>query len=1438
MTGGGFTSRPTVMVGDMSDVSARRPRELFGSARSEGDRGCASPSRLGFTLPVARWFADTFPEGPTEAQAAAWPALRRRTNTLVSAPTGSGKTLAGFLVAIDDLYRKAAAGEATCGVRVVYVSPLRALTVDVAQNLERPLAGIREVARETGSPDPEITVAVRTGDTPAPAREAMLRRPPTFLVTTPESLYLLLTAERPRQMLATVEWVIVDELHAVAGDKRGAHLALSLERLSELCEREPVRVGLSATQRPLEEMAALLVGERRRSDGTLDCKVVDVGADRRPRLTVEIPGGGIDSLASHSMMGAVLDRVAELVSTHRTTLVFVNTRRMAERVAHELAERLEEGTVAAHHGSLSKRRREQVETQLRAGELRALVATASLELGIDVGPVDLVCQIGTPGAISTLVQRVGRSNHHRHGTPEGVLFPLSLAELAESVALLRAVERGGLECVRPPEAPMDVLMQQIVAEASCRRWRTDELYRVFRRAYHYRRLDRRAFDEAVAVCSEGILTGRGPRARWLHHDPVNGEIAGRRGARLAAITSGGAIPETGEVRVVCQPEGVVVGTVDEDWASEVLSGDVFLLGTHAWRVLRGEGGDLHVVDAEGAEPTVPFWFGEAPGRSRELADQLAGLFDELAEGIRRGGAEAAVRALTEQTGVGEDVARVLVGWLERALGELGVLPGRRRLVVERFFDDTGGMQLLIHTLAGARVNRALGYALRKKFCRTFDFELQATATDDSVLLSLSPRHSFPVGEITRFLAAAELRETLEQAVVDQPLFQTRWRWVANRSLAVLRWRSGRRRPPYLQRMEADDLLAAVFPAALACQENVVRPVEIPEHPLVREAMDECLSDAMDLDGFADLWRRVESGEVEVVARDTTAPSSLAEPVLVARPYAFLDGGEAIDRRTRAVRRRPDTPGVGSLVRLEDDLVEEVVAEARPDPRDADELVDALRDMVFVEPVERLRPLFDQAASAGRVGEGELFGRVVWYATDRVDVLEALRRGEAEATAMAVAGLLSAAPPLGAEEIAGRLRLGRSQVDAALSLLEAQGRVVCGSFLPRAGESGPQWCDRRLLMRMHARSKKARRVVRPVPLDEYAAFLRRWQHASPGRRLRGVEGVLAVVEMLQGLDLPAWCWEAVVIPSRVDDFRPPMLDELAMCGELSWVRARPPATAADRRRPSAANRLTPISLLLREDRDWLVAAARRRDANPPPARGALADVVSALAEHGASFAEDLARWTGRLRSEVEEALWQGVARGLVTCDSFAPLRTLVAGRRPSRRRGQGSRSRAFGSVSSLLAGSGRRPSVGLRSGLGRGRFLAGRWELVTFPDPPPDPESLAEAVASQMLARWGVVFPDLARQDPLCFSWWDVRRALARLEDRGQVVAGRFVEGFPGEQFALPHALEQLKDAGRSAHADEGDSPGPRGGPHDPLRVVDRLLGGPRSPVAVPSETPS
>jgi len=1405
---------------------------------------------------VRAWFEGRFPDGPTEPQARGWREIAAGRHTLIAAPTGSGKTLAAFLVCIDRFYRghdAHCAHDLYCGhdagalpeesqrppgsgPQVVYVSPLKALATDIQQNLEAPLREIAAVAGRLGLSAPAIGVGVRTGDTAAAERAAMLKHPPDILITTPESLYLLVTAERSRSMLRSARTVIVDEIHAVAANKRGSHLALTLERLAHVAAGPVQRVGLSATQRPIETVARLLVGagpDRDHPDGTPRCAIVDSGHRRRLDLALELPDDELGAVPTGEQMAQILDLIAGHVTSHKTTLVFVNTRSMAERVAHQLGERLGDALlargddppepagdgahVAAHHGSLSKGRRQRVEARLRAGDLRALVATASLELGIDVGPVELVCQIGSPRSFATFLQRVGRSNHTRTGTPSGRLYPTTRDELVECAALMRGVRRGRLDALIVPERPLDILAQQMVAESAAETWAEGELLGLARQAAPFRDLSAEDFEDVTELLAEGIRTGRGRRAYYLHRDRVNGTVKARRGARLAALTSGGAIPELGDFRVVAEPDEVQIGTVHEEWAVESRPGDVFLLGTHSWRIRRVEPGTVRVVDAHGAPPSVPHWQGEAPGRTRELSEEVSAVRQAVADSDP---AEARTW-LEQECGIGKPAADTIVGYLRAGLAALGALPTMDAIILERFFDDAGGMQLVGHAPFGARVNRAFGLALRKRFCVTFDFELQAAASDNAILLSLGPQHSFPLDRVPKFLASQTVEQVLRQAVLTSPLFQARWRWNLNTSLTILRMRGGRKNPPAIQRMEADDLMAAVFPVLAACQENVAPgPMEIPDHPLVRQTLEDCLHEAMDIDGLRELVAGIEAGRIAVITRDTTEPSVLAHEILNGPPFTYLDAEtEAANRRSRQVNVPRGLPvEARDLARLDPGAIDKVADEVRPRPRDPDELHDLLMTLFVMRPRESWQGWFGALADSGRAARIAGPDGPLWCAAERQAALAPLFPGhqvppgspqarpmDAEtAAAELLRGHLDVRGPSTAGDLARATGLPEPDVTLALIRLENEGFALRGRFTDPGGPD--EFCARRVLTRIHAYTRqRKRREVEPVTPRDFVRFLLRWQHVTPDTTREGSRGVLAVVEQLQGFELAAGAWEKAVFPARVTGYRREWLDEVCLDGGVTWgrlsVRADP--DELPRRGGLTPSRATPITLTIRDDLPWLLRAARGEHRPAEPGPGRTSDVLEALRQRGALFPPDLETLTGRLPSEVEEALWDGVARGLITADGFRAVRSLFARRAaqnaPGRRR--------------------------LRRGSQLSSRTAGRWSLLPEPPADCDPDDLAEAVAEQLAARWGVVFRDLMARENLAVPWREVLWALRRMEARGTICGGRFVNGFSGEQYAHPDAVGMLREIRKRPRTGETVVLSAA----DPLNLTGILLPGPRIP---------
>ena len=1352
---------------------------------------------------VAAWFRRQF-DAPTEAQVRAWPAIRAGHDVLVAAPTGSGKTLAAFLAAIDQLIEEGGSGPLPDETRVLYISPLKALSNDIHRNLEAPLAGIRDELAARGLPDVEIRTAVRTGDTAPAERVRMRRRPPHILVTTPESFYVLLGSQSGRDMLGTCRTVIVDEIHAVAGNKRGGHLALSLERLQSLAPGRLTRIGLSATQTPIEEVARFLIGSGHEAG---EYTLVDAGHVRNRDLALEVPPVPLQAVMSGEVWTLVYDRLAELVREHRTTLIFVNTRRLAERIARHLSERLGEENVAAHHGSLAKERRFKAEQRLKRGELRALVATASLELGLDIGDVDLVCQMGSTRSINALLQRVGRAGHAVGGTSKGRLFPLSRDELVECSALLDAVRRGELDRLVVPCNALDVLTQQIAAEVAAREWHEDALFALMRGAYPYRTLEREDFDACVRMLSQGFSTRRGRHGALLHHDTVNQMLRSRKGARLTSLTSGGAIPDNADYRVLLEPDGFAVGTVNEDFAVESLQGDIFQLGNTSYRILRVERGTVRVEDARGQPPSIPFWLGEAPGRSHELSAAVSRLRAAIERRIEGG---AAVPWLMAELGLSDFAATQVVDYLAAGRAALQGLPTLDTVILERFFDESGGMQLVIHSSFGSRVNRAWGLSLRKRFCRTFNFELQAAATEDHIVLSLTHAHSFELAEAARYLHSNTARHVLVQAVCAAPMFGVRWRWVAGTSLALPRFRGGKKLPPQIARMNAEDLLAGVFPDQVACAENLPGEIEIPDHPLVRQTLRDCLEEAMDVDGFEALLRGLESGGIRVIARDLTEPSPLALEALNARPYAYLDDAPLEERRTQAVmaRRWMDSATAADLGRLDAEAIARVRAEAWPDAATADELSEALSLLTFLTDAEvdatpGWRGLIEHLAAVGRaVGIEGHEGWVQWVATDRRGLFEPRVPASAEALIDIVRGRLEGLGPVTLAAVAGSLNLPQAALAAAFAALEAEGFALRGHFTPAA--AAEEWCERRLLARIHRYTvKRLRAEIEPVPARDFMRFLFDWQRVVADSRLQGPDAVAAVLSQLEGFEAPAAAWESDILTARIVDYDPHWLDDHCRAGRFVWARLA--ARSGQSERGAGPVRSTPIALLARRTaKAWGAAATFDPGLSSYKPR----TVFEFLCSRGASFFDDIVDGVGLLPAEVEDALAELVAQGAVNSDSFGGLRALLV---PSSRRGRAA-SRARRARRFALFG----------------MADAGRWAIVPREAPQSAPQrpsdEAVEHVVRTLLRRWGVLFWQLlAREADWLPGWRDIVTCCRRLEARGEIRGGRFVAGFSGEQFASNEAVAVLRDVRRRPPTRQYVSLSAA----DPLNLVGLVTPGPR-----------
>jgi ATP-dependent Lhr-like helicase len=1416
-----------------------------------------TPTSLAWAHPVtAEWFLNKF-GSPTEPQTHGWPSILAGDATLISAPTGSGKTLAAFLVCIDQLLRAALSGQLARCTQVVYVSPLKALSNDVQKNLDGPLAEIQRLAMQRGYLCPEIRTGVRTGDTLPKERAAMLRNPPHILVTTPESLYILLTAGKSREHLRRVQTVIVDEIHAVADDKRGSHLALSLERLDALVTGEnrlspgefltglaqpPQRIGLSATQNPIELVADFLIGVH---PDRKPATIVQVGQRRHLDIAIEVPSDELNSVTNNGMWSEIFDKLAVHAQNHRSTLVFVNTRRLVEKIAFELANRIGPENVAAHHGSLSRPLRLDAEQRLKNGEIKILIATASLELGIDIGDIDLVCQISTTRAVAVAMQRVGRAGHWRGAIPKGRFFATTRDDLMEQAALVRKMRAGELDQLQIPTQPADVLMQQIVAACGAEPWEEDTLYNTLRRAYPYRDLTREAFNELITLLTEGIESSRGRYGAYLLRDGVHGILHPRRGARSIAISNGGAIPDVALYNVILQPEGVQIATLDEHFAVDSSPGDVVLLGTSSWRIQRIEAtGRVLVEDAHGAPPTLPFWEGEAPQRTAVLSDGVGELREQISArtpNVSPGyisqadpEVDSTMAWLMQECGVCESGAKQLIAYIVTGRAVLGAVPSKTTLIAERFFDDGGGMQLILHSPFGGRVNKAFGLALRKRFCRGFNFELQAAATDNGINISLAEQHSFPLSDVFHFLTEHTAKELLEQASIASPIFKNRWRWAASRSLQLLRMSKGKRIAPQIQRTRSDDLMASVFPQAAACFETIVGDIQIPNHPLVNEVMQDTLQEAMDLEGLIELLRGIKDGTIRCLAIDTPTPSVFAHELLNANPYAYLDEAGLEERRARATslgRTLPEEPG-----KIDSAAIDAIRKEIWPDLRDENELHDLLHSLIalpltVIDREEACHwPAFhERLTQKGRAQTLDLNGTPHWVATERLPHIAALysqdvvipilsEQGEPTgkdsrilsekspsfqeiakvtvgvtketATQKIVQGWLQILGPTTANTLAQTLNLEPSPIFRAFLAMEMQGLLMRGTFEYPAPEPNAdheiEWCERRILQRIHRRTVTTlRKQIEAVTPAVYMRWLLQWQHLAPQTQLSGEEGVFEALRQLEGFEAPAIEWERTLLPARVAHYDSRHLDALCLSGAVGWGRISPhpawsSADEAARPRRVIPTNAAPITFYIRETADWLPHALAQQSVDEEKLTGALSpnalQLRTLLQQRGACFANDLQRIANLTRHQIQHALWELATAGLASADGFDQLRACMDSRR--------------------------KPTGTETPNRRQTRTTAGRWSLLTeeLHAPPTVIEkarrtdSALESFARQLLARYGVLFRDLLTRESNAPKWRDLLNILRRLEARGEIRGGRFVSGFSGEQYALPEAVESLRAA--------------------------------------------
>lgn len=1387
---------------------------------------------------VQEWFKEELGK-PTEVQEKSWPSIKNRNNTLIAAPTGSGKTLAAFLVAIDELVRSALKGNLNQVTLVVYVSPLKALSNDIERNLQVPLKGILSKLKKIGLKEIKIDVAVRTGDTTSSARAAMLRKPPHIIVTTPESLYLLLTSTNGRKLLSTVKTVIIDEIHAVVGNKRGSHLSLTLERLENLTAGKLTRIGLSATQKPIERVADFLTGANNFENA---CTIINTGHRRNIDLELVLPHSNLSSIMSNDVWTEIYSKLVDLIHLHATTLIFVNTRRLAERLSHQLATRIGKDKVTAHHGSMSKEHRELAEKQLKEGKLKALVATASLELGIDIGSVDLVCQISSPRSISTFLQRIGRSGHSISGTPKGRLFPLTRNDLLECVAIIHAVRNGELDKIIIPDKPLDVLAQQIIAEVSCREYDKKELFNVFRNADPYKDLSEHEYDEVIEMLSEGFSTARGRKSAYIHYDRIHRKLRPSKAARLTALVSGGTIPDNFDYDVILDPEGAIIGSVNEDFAVESLPGDIFQLGNNSWRIRKIENGKVRVEDAGGMPPNMPFWIGEAPGRTAELSLAVCNIVEEIDKRLKDVSGELTINDpvfstgkwkdkatgwLRENVKIQEEAADQLVLYLGVSKINLGNLPSANKFIIERFFDKAGDMHLVIHSLYGSRFNRAWGLALRKRFCRKFNFELQAAADENAIILSLGVTHSFPLHEVFSYLNSASVRKILEQALLDAPMFEIRWRWNASTALAVLRRRAGKRVPAQLQRMQSEDLISLVFPDQLACLENISGDRQIPDHPLVKQTIHDCLYVAMDIEKLESVLDGIKRKNIQTVSKDVSEPSSLAQEILVAQPYAFLDNAPVEERRVQAVmsRRWVEINDAKDLGSLDEKAIQRVKEEAWPQARTADELYDVLILSGYLTEEEGINKsiggnwtdLFHQLKIENRASTVHVNNTKIWVAAEKLpdfykifpylradpeikisdEIIKELKSTENPFIEI-LRGRLEILGPTEAEIVADSLKININDVKQAFAALENEGFILKGRYTP--GSAVDEWCERRLLARIHRYTiETLRQNIEPVPQVDFMRFLFSWHNILQDKKPEGQASLQKVLDLLEGFEAQSVAWEGDILPARLKEYDHVWLDLLFFSGNFIWGRFN------ERNKIGNATpiRTSPVSIVKRKNLDMFISL-NDTDDNETELSGYAKIVLEILDTEGALFFDQIFEQASVLMPvQVENALSELVTKGIVTSDSFTGLRTLLI---PEKYKN----------------------SRRTRNGITFDFQQAGRWWKLrgkAHQNNSKEQEKNIEKLAHILLKRYGVIFRKLVEKEKLLPVWRLLLKTLRKMEARGEVRGGRFIQGFWGEQFALPDAVTSL----RAVHKGKTDDQFIAISASDPLNLTGVITPGKRIP---------
>ncbi len=1382
-----------------------------------------------FSAPTKAWFEAAFAE-PTPAQDGAWDAIAQGQHALVVAPTGSGKTLSAFLWAIDRLLTDDRPAET--GTRVLYISPLKALAVDVERNLRSPLVGIRQTADRLGTRLPEVTVGIRSGDTPAAERRTLARTPPDILITTPESLFLMLTSQA-RESLRHVETVIVDEVHAVAGTKRGVHLGLSLERLDALLERPAQRIGLSATVRPLEEVARFL-------GGTTPVEVVAPPSVKQWDLKVVVPVEDMTAPAPYddsrrgdddsegdgreatSIWPHVENHVADLIEQHRSTIVFANSRRLAERLTARLNEIAAEraGTdpddldpgrpvgppaqvmaqsgassgaapviAKAHHGSVSKEQRALIEDDLKRGRLPCVVATSSLELGIDMGAVDLVIQIESPPSVASALQRVGRAGHQVGEVSRGVLFPKHRGDLAQTAVAVERMRSGLIESMRIPTNPLDVLAQQVVSMVAMDAWSVDDVFDLVRRSASYTQLPRGAFDATL-----DLLSGRYPSDEFAELRPrivwdrVTGQLTGRPGAQRLAVTSGGTIPDRGLFGVFLVSAGPTdqtsgpgrrVGELDEEMVYESRVGDVFALGATSWRIEDITHDRVLVTPAPGVPGRLPFWKGDALGRPAELGEAIGTFTRELGAATR----ESAVAA-AEERGLDPWAAGNLVGYVHEQVEATGVLPSDRTLVVEKFRDELGDWRLVVHSPYGTPVHAPWALAINARLRERYGVDGQAIASDDGIVIRIPDTDAEPpTGEVIAF-EPDEVEDLVTQEVGGSALFASRFRECAARALLLPRRDPGRRSPLWQQRQRSAALLEVA--------------AKYPSFPIVLEAVRECLQDVYDLPALVGLMRRVQRREVGIHDVDTHQPSPYARSLLFGYVAQFVYEGDSPIAERRAAALALDQGLLAELLGraelrelLDPDVLAEIEATLqRTDPerraRDAEGVADLLRwlgpvttDEVAARTVDGGAPAewLATLADARRAVAVRMAGEERWAAIEDVGRLrdglgvpvppgvpDAFTEPVDDPLADLVSRFARTHGPFTVADLSARLGLGAAVARQTLQRLGGQGRVLEGEFRPSG--SGAEWCDAEVLRMLRRRSlARLRREVEPVEPAAMGRFLLAWQHVNrPQRgRPRGVDGLLQVVDQLAGYAAPASAWESLILPARLPDYEPALLDELTASGEVTWV-GQAALPGSDGWVSLHLGEQAPLTLPLPEpgpEQEW--GEVHRA-------------VLDALAPGGAWFFRQLASATDASERALADALWELVWAGRVTNDTFAPLRALTSGSGTHRTRRAAPRARP-----TRPGRTGLRPAPPATSG---------RWALL--PDVDTDPTRRAHATAERMLERHGVVTRGAVVSERTPGGFAAVYKVLSAFEDSGRCRRGYFVEGLGAAQFGTAGAVDRLR----------------------------------------------